>query len=103
MNLTCYRIAAHAPDLVPASAERTWMDKMGHRFPYRCTPLTVANSTGWELLCPAAVQASWNGGDGLGDLTVSIEDAPPGVADFAQSHFGHGVLSFHPGYLFRTD
>jgi hypothetical protein len=73
---------------------------MGDRFPYRCTPLAMANSTGWELLCPAGLKARWNGGPGLADMVVETGDQPPA---FAQSHFGHGVLSFHPGYLFRTD
>lgn len=102
MNLTCYRIGPDAPELVPGRAERTWMDATGQRFAYRCTPLTMANSTGWELLCPTDIQASWTGGPGISDLVV--ENAAPGHhPGFVHSHFGHGVLSFHPGYLFRTD
>jgi hypothetical protein len=26
MNLTCFRIGRHAPELIPARAERAWMD-----------------------------------------------------------------------------
>ncbi|WP_315766548.1 MULTISPECIES: DUF6065 family protein, partial [unclassified Bradyrhizobium] len=70
MNLTCYRIWPHAPELVPGRAERTWMEATGQRFAYRCTPLTMANSTGWELLCPADIQASWNGRPAISDLIV---------------------------------
>lgn len=100
MHLVCYRTDPHPPELVPARSERAWMDAMGDRFPYRCTPLTMANSTGWELLCPADVEASWNGGHGLHDLVIETGERSPA---FVQSHFGNGVLSFHPGYLFRTD
>jgi hypothetical protein len=43
MKLSCYRLGPHAPELVP---ERAWMDTMANRFPYRCKPLTMANSRG---------------------------------------------------------
>src|ERR1700686_2200495 len=62
MKLDCYRIHADAPQLVPARPGRAWMDEPGRRFAHRCTPLTMANSTGWELLCPLSIAASWNGG-----------------------------------------
>jgi uncharacterized protein DUF6065/sulfotransferase family protein len=103
MNLSCYRIREHAPELVPGRAERAWMNAAGQRFPYRCTPLTVANATGWELLCPTGLTATWNGGARIEDLTVKVDDVRPDEPAFAQSHFGFGVISFHPGYLFRTD
>jgi hypothetical protein len=102
MNLTCFRIGPHAPELIPARAERAWMDGTGQHFAYRCTPLTMANSTGWELLCPRDIKATWNGGPGLGDLVIEQGDLPEGD-HLAHSHFGHGILTFHPGYLFRTD
>ncbi len=79
------------------------MEATGQRFAYRCTPLTMANSTGWELLCPADIQASWNGRPAISDLIVEQDGGASNDHSFVQSHFGHGVLSFHPGYLFRTD
>jgi hypothetical protein len=79
------------------------MERTGNRFAYRCTPLTMANSTGWELLCPSTIEATWNGGAALVDLTVEYDGKVSSETDFAQSHFGNGILSFHPGYLFRTD
>jgi hypothetical protein len=103
MNLSCYRIRDHAPELIPGRAERAWMDAAGPRFPYRCTPLTIANATGWELLCPSGLTARWNGGARIEDLSVELDGGQPNEPGFAQSHFGFGVMSFHPGYLFRTD
>lgn len=100
-RLTCYQISDPAPPIVPGQAERLWMDATRNRFAYRCLPLTIANSMGWELLCPEPVTAEWNGGPGLGDVAIEGADpAKPG--HFAQSHFGHGVLTFQTGYLFRT-
>jgi hypothetical protein len=103
MKLDCYRVHENAPQLVPARPGRAWMDEAGRRFAYRCTPLTMANSTGWELLCPRSITASWNGGPGPGDLVIEPEDPAGNLLHFAQSKFGHGVLTFDPGYLFRTD
>jgi len=102
MNLTCYRIAENAPRLVAARADRKWMDDTGRRFAYRCTPLTIANSTGWELLCPADLTVTWNGNPGPGHMRIETDDDSIDRS-FAESHFGNGILSFHPGYLFRTD
>jgi hypothetical protein len=103
MKLDCYRIHDDAPELIPARASRPWMDATGNRFAYRCTPLTMANSTGWELLCPSGVTATWNGGVGLSDLVIEYHGPRRSLNHFAGSVFGHGVLTFHPGYLFRTD
>ena len=50
MHLDCYKIYDVAPQLVPARSNRDWMDAFTDRHPYRCLPLTMANSTGWELL-----------------------------------------------------
>jgi hypothetical protein len=101
-KLICYQISVDAPAIVPARPERAWMDATVNRFAYRCLPLTIANSMGWEILCPITLTAEWNGGAGLDDVTVHAEDQA--VANYyAQSHFGHGVLTFQTHYLFRTE
>lgn len=73
------------------------MNKFPMRFPYRCLPLTMANASGWEILCPSDIGLTWNGGNAQSDIV--IETNSPQVA---QSHFSHGVVTFHTGYLFRT-
>lgn len=101
-KLICYRIHDRAPVIVPAAAERRWMDDTSQHYAYRCLPLTIANSMGWELLAPVGFTAEWDGGTGLG--AISIKGA--GGADagyFAQSHFGHGVLTMQTVHVFRTD
>lgn len=101
-KLVCYQINEDAPAIVPARSDRVWMDMTRHRFAYRCLPLTIANSFGWELLCPMTISAEWNGGPELEDIVVDGED-PELVERYAASHFGHGVLTFQTHYLFRTD
>lgn len=100
--LTCVRLDADAPDLAPGRPERGWMDVTSDRFAYRCTPLTIANASGWEIRAPCTIQAVWFGGARPADLTIVGVDNAGRAARFATSHFGHGVLTFHTGWLFRT-
>ncbi len=103
MQLECFVLGDVAPDIVPGRPQRAWMEAFADRHPYRCLPLTMANSTGWEILCPMAFTAEWNGGPHDRDITVTIDSRGQRVFhDFAKSHFSRGVLTFHPGYLFRT-
>lgn len=78
------------------------MDKVEGRSPYRCLPLVIANTSGWEILCPANVTLEYNGGKNNEDIKISTDDPNFAVHDFAQAHFRHGVLTFHVGYMFRT-
>ena len=104
MNLTAFMLGESAPLIRPAPPARDWMDQTGDRFAYRCLPLTVANTHGWELLCPSGFEVYWNGGTGLNAVKVVPLDDPHGTPpSFVVSHFGSGVFTFHTGYLFRTD
>ena len=101
-KLIAYRLNDHAPRMVPAVSERAWMSETQFRFAYRCLPLTIANSMGWEVLCPVPIVAEWNGGVETGD--IEIETAGGRESNWiAQSHFGHGVLTFQLHHLFRTE
>ncbi len=98
LNLTAYLVNDRPPAMRPGELKREWMDRTRDRFAYRCLPLTIANQSGWDLLCPASFTAIWNGGDSIHDLYVKCDDPAPG----AMSHFGHGVLTFEVSVLFRT-
>jgi hypothetical protein len=101
--LTAYRIhpCPSAP-IIPAPRERAWMDHTSDRFAYRCLPLLIANQSGWMILNTHRLRVVWNGGPGEHDLTVIDRGGPKGTPCPAQSHFGHGVLTFILNYLFRT-
>ena len=102
MKLECFPTHERPPEIIPGRAKRNWMEVFAHRHPYRCLPLTMANTTGWEILCPVSFTATWNGGMGEKDITFRSEYPFPGFDDFVKSHFTHGVVTFHTGYLFRT-
>lgn len=97
-----YRLRADAPPIAPASAQRNWMDATSSRVAYRCLPLSMANSSGWEMRLPADVTVSWNGKPDRKAITVKGYDPHWPVRAYVQSHFGEGVLTFITGYLFRT-
>ncbi|MGE3617764.1 MAG: DUF6065 family protein [Gemmatimonadales bacterium] len=99
-RLTAYRLVANPPVIRPGVVRKDWMDETPHRFAYRCLPLTIANTFGWEILSPTTFEATWNGGKEKSDTTITVLS---GEADTVMSHFGSGVLTFHVGYLFRSE
>jgi hypothetical protein len=102
MELECFPMGPRPPEIAPGRTERAWMDAFHNRHPYKCLPLTMANTTGWEILCPMTFTAEWNGGPHQDDITLTPERPHADFRHFAQSHFAGGVVTLHPGYLFRT-
>lgn len=101
-SLECFRLHTDPPPLIAARSPRRWMDETTQRFAYRCTPMTMANASGWELQLPFSFSAEWDGGDGVEAITVASAARGPAIEQLMASHFGHGILTFHPGWLFRT-
>ena len=97
MRLTAYRLGPGA-GLEPAPRWREWMNATDRRFANRCLPLLMANQAGWHITVEHAVRVRWSGGSARTDIEVDTESplAPRG-------HFGHGIVTFHPGFLFRTE
>lgn len=100
MKINAYRTVKHPMELVPASNRRQWMDETPYQYAYRCLPLQIANANGWELRAPSEILISWNGGNHKQDLTVHFENDE--IWNYAASSFGSGIVTFHPGYLFKT-
>ena len=98
MKITAY-LVSDAMELCPASPNREWMDISINKNPYRCLPLTMANSYGWELKSKSELTAEWNGGQRPEDVKITQISG----SCFPSSHFGEGVLTWHTGYLFRTE
>jgi hypothetical protein len=105
MKLRCYPLSPHPVEIRPGRPERDWMDATPLKHAYRCLPLVVANSTGWDLLNPVPFRATWNGGPRISDIEIEAPFHLPAGAHtaYVASHFGNGVLTFHPHYVFRTE
>jgi glycosyltransferase involved in cell wall biosynthesis len=90
MNVRAYRLYDHAVTLQPAAA------------------VGSANPQGWVLLCPFAFAATWNGGSRPEDIEINLEGANSDELSaagpvFVQSQHGEGLLTFYPGYQFKTE
>jgi hypothetical protein len=99
MQIIAYEVVDEPMALRTAVRTRQWMDDSVDRFAYRCLPVAIANQMGWDVLCPVAFTAKWNGKEDLSAIKINFHGkASPLVC----SHFGHGILTFTLGYLFRT-
>lgn len=99
MKLIAYPTVPNPPEVRPAPAGRAWMDALPQAYAYRCLPLIVANAHGWEICSPVSFDATWNGGAGKEDIVIT--SAESGL--MPTTHFGSGILTFHVGFLFRTE
>ncbi len=102
LRLECFPTTPNPPELVPGRPDRDWMDAFTARHPYRCLPLSMANTTGWEILCPVGFEAEWDGGLGASAIRFTPDPEAELFDHFAASHFTHGIVTFHTGWLFRT-
>jgi hypothetical protein len=98
-ELIGYQAVSNPPAIRPAAPHRPWMGETADRFAYLCLPLVAANLSGWELLCPAAFSATWSGGPEPEAVQVRLSSPHTWTP---LGHFGHGILTLHTGYLFRT-
>ena len=79
------------------------MDETPEGYANRCVPLSVANAQGWEILSPVTIAARWTGGTGLKDVNISFPEGTGTLpANFVESHFGSGIITFNPLLIFRT-
>lgn len=100
-QLMAYRLYLGSQQpLVPAPIAREWMTETRERFANRCLPLLIANQAGWLILNTHAVHVTWNGGSSIESIQIEYPDGAPICG--AVSHFGHGILTWHLPYLFRT-
>jgi hypothetical protein len=87
--------------LVPATNDREWMTATNDQFAKRCLPLLIANQAGWFVLNSHHLRVTWDGGDRIEALQLEWLSGDPPYP--AVSHFGHGILTWHLPYLFRTE
>lgn len=101
MKLTAHKVTKNNNNLTilqPGTIQRQWMDDTPHKFAYRCLPLTMANSSGWEMRTPCEVVVDWDGSTAVSGLRVYHPDG----FSLASSIFGSGIVTFHTGYQFKT-
>jgi hypothetical protein len=86
--------------LIPAPSNRHWMHATADHFAERCLPLVIANQAGWLILNSHSLRVTWSGGNDLASIKIDyLRNLPPYPA---VSHFGHGILTWHVPYVFKT-
>jgi hypothetical protein len=98
---TAYRLLhRRLPRIVPAPADRFWMDFSTGGWANRCMPLRIANQAGWFILNEADFEVIWSGKPQVSALQIlwSKEQYSPWVS----SNFGYGIITWEIPYLFRT-
>jgi len=104
-TLTAYIMNNTKITIRPAPLEREWMSNTDRRFAYRCLPLNIGNSHGWEILNTAGFAAYWDGRREPEGVMV-IPDNPHDTkyhGVLARGFFGTGTLTFNMSCIFRTD
>ncbi len=100
MKITAYPLSDQAVAIEPAPNDRAWVMELGTATDLA---LSTASGRGWDLLAPYGFTATWNGGPAPEDIDIQT-DAPDGDAPaFVQSQLGQGLLTFYPGYQFKTE
>ena len=104
-KLEFFKLNQHSSlvEIVPGKPERSWMDRTNNKFAYRCTPLTIANTSGWQFLSPIDFEITWDGGTSTDSLKFTTPDGKDASQfNIVFSHFGYGIVTFSIPYLVRT-
>lgn len=101
MKIKAYLLYDHAVALQPAPPVRDW--RKGNTIITANLALPNGSSQAWDLLCPLAFTATWNGGARPEDIEIRLEGGNAGQPAFVQSNLGDGLLTFYPGYQFKTE
>jgi hypothetical protein len=101
-SMIAYRIPGWSryPEIVPAPADRDWMDTGTKGWANRCLPLRIANQAGWCILNDTDFDAIWDGQNGLESLKI-VPQRKSREPIFANSMFGYGILTISIPFLFR--
>lgn len=100
-ELVCYVREGWTPRVAPAEPKRDWMNATQEKFAYRCLPLAIANTHGWEMLSPCGFAARWHGGTDVKSVEIVL-DAGADPKKAPVSFFGGGTLTFHVDGIMRT-
>jgi hypothetical protein len=98
-KITAYQVIDNPPPIFPAEPTREWMNQTSNKFAYRCLPLVIGNTYGWEIKSNSEFIAKYDGGRGVD----AIQILKIAGTNFPQSHFGDGILTWSVGYLFKTE
>jgi hypothetical protein len=86
--------------LVPAAANRVWMETTPQNVANRSASLVAANQHGFFVLNPCRIRLFWTGEPTPN--SVEIEYPKDEMLRYASSHLGAGIVTFSLSYSFRA-
>ena len=86
--------------IVPAPANRSWMDATPNNVAFHSSPLVAANQHGCFILNPCRIKIFWNGGPSADSLQIEYSEKE--ISRYASSRLGDGIVTFSFSYLFRA-
>lgn len=99
MKITAYKLKDNPLPIIPASTKRDIMDNSTSKYAYRCLPMIIGNSYGWEIQSNSEFIVKYDGGTSADAIQIIKISG----STFPESHFGNGVFTWHTGYLFKTE
>lgn len=103
MELEFYQVYEdYLPKIEQAKSRRDWMDKTSDKHPYKCVPVTRANSHGWTVRLPHDVVVIWDGGDRQDSIQILEGQELDNGIGLVDTSLGHGTLSFITHFLVKT-
>jgi hypothetical protein len=97
--ITAYPLVDQAVPLKPAAGKSEPTPTSA----YAPLDLASASRQGWQLCCPLAFTATWNGGPTAADIEIHLAEDTTVQAAFVQSNLGQGLLTFYAGYQFKSE
>lgn len=95
LNIEIYKLSNRTLPIVQSKKQRQWMNDNVHA--YRCVPLSIANTFGWDILLPKDLDVSWDGRTELNSVQIFNHK------DLYESHFGSGTFTIQVPYTWKTD
>lgn len=102
MKVELFRFKNSLP-IRPCTPKRDWFESHPKRNPYKCNPMTVANSYGWEIYSPTSFTVIWDGSKGQSDLNGIMFRSKDSQSHLPSHHFGNGILTWDTGFIFKTE
>lgn len=111
MEFYCYSVAhyfsksGYLPKIVPAKIKREWADESPTKHPYRCIPLSIGSSYGWDLLSPCTFSIEFDGKENPRNdsIKITVLDGYPYIEDVVEPYFEQGTITFKVPFIFKTE
>ena len=92
MKMKAQPLYEQAVDIAPSPKQSAWATE--NKTVAANLALNSAGERGWDLLCPYAVEVTWNGGPNPEDIDIRLDRPPDDAPAFVQSYLGQGLLTF---------